>query len=98
MRKIMAKRMQSRLRRIERRLDRFNFPDDMSRPMMCDTKTRYEMAGRVIGTACRAADNLTSLAAPSSRPTGEARARLDAIRNRSDMDTETSPLHELAPK
>lgn len=49
MRKIMAKRMQSRLRRIERRLDRFNFPDDMSRPMMCDTKTRYEMAGRVIG-------------------------------------------------
>ena len=47
----MAKRMQSRQRRIERRLDRFNFPDDMSRPVMRDTKTHYELADRAIGTA-----------------------------------------------
>lgn len=43
--------MRSRQRRIERRLDRFNFPDDMSRPMMRGASPHYELADRATGTA-----------------------------------------------
>ena len=43
--------MRSRQQRIERRLDRFNFPDDLSRPMMCGSNLHYELAGRAVGTA-----------------------------------------------
>ncbi|HWB44402.1 MAG TPA: IS1380 family transposase [Hyphomicrobiaceae bacterium] len=48
---IISKRMASRQRRIQRRLDRFQFPDDMSRPMMRGTNRHYELASRASGTA-----------------------------------------------
>lgn len=49
---IISKRIQSRQRRIEKRLDRFRFPADMSQPMMRGTNLHYELADRVTGTAC----------------------------------------------
>ena len=48
---IISKRMRSRQRRVERRLDRFNFPTDMSRPMMRGTNLHYDLADRATGTA-----------------------------------------------
>jgi hypothetical protein len=48
---IVSKRMASRQRRLERRLDRFQFPDDMSRPMIRGTNRHYELASRATGTA-----------------------------------------------
>lgn len=43
--------MRSRQQRIERRLDRDNYPEDLSRPMMRGAKPHYELAGRATGTA-----------------------------------------------
>jgi hypothetical protein len=43
--------MRSRQRRVEKRLDRFNFPDDMSRPMIRGTNLHFELARRSTGTA-----------------------------------------------
>ena len=48
---IISKRIRSRQRRIEKRLDRFRFPGDMSRPMMRGTNLHYELADRATGTA-----------------------------------------------
>ena len=43
--------MRARQRRIEDRLDRFNFPADLDRPMIRGTNVHYELAGRATGTA-----------------------------------------------
>jgi len=48
----IAEKIASRQHRIEERLDRFNYPDDMSRPMMRGTNLHYELADRDVGTAC----------------------------------------------
>lgn len=48
---IISKRIRSRQRRIEKRLDRFQFPADMSRPMMRGSNLHYELADRATGTA-----------------------------------------------
>ena len=47
----MSKKTRSRQRRIERRLDRFNFPDDMSQPVMRGANMHYELADRTTATA-----------------------------------------------
>ena len=48
----IAERIESRQRRVDERLDRFNYPDDMSRPMMRGTNLHYDLADRDVGTAC----------------------------------------------
>ena len=48
---IIRKRSLARKRRLARRLDRFNFPDDLSRPMMRSGNVQFELAERVVGTA-----------------------------------------------
>lgn len=47
----MRREMAERKRRIARRLNRFNYPDDVSRPMMRETNIHYESAQRDVGTA-----------------------------------------------
>ena len=51
MSKSIPQRMRSRQKRIEGRLDRFNYPLDMSRPMMRLGNLQYELADRAVGTA-----------------------------------------------
>lgn len=51
MRKIIADRMRARQRRVMNRLDRFNFPDDMSKPMFQAPNVGFELAGRMVATA-----------------------------------------------
>lgn len=48
---IIRKRIAARKRRLLRRLDKFNYPDDLSRPMIRGSAPQYELAGRSIGTA-----------------------------------------------
>lgn len=48
---IIRNRTASRKRRILRRLDKFSFPDDLSRPMMRGSAPRIELAERSVGTA-----------------------------------------------
>jgi len=48
----IADKIESRQRRVEERLDRFNFPEDLSRPVIRGTNLHYDLAGRDIGTAC----------------------------------------------
>ncbi|MGE0378298.1 MAG: hypothetical protein AB7I48_25955, partial [Planctomycetaceae bacterium] len=43
--------IESRKRRSARRLDQFNCPDDLSRPMLRGGAIKYELAGRAVGTA-----------------------------------------------
>ncbi|MGE4004217.1 MAG: hypothetical protein AB7I48_28885 [Planctomycetaceae bacterium] len=43
--------IESRKRRSARRLDQFNCPDDLSRPMLRGGAIKYESAGRAVGTA-----------------------------------------------
>jgi hypothetical protein len=43
--------MASRKRRLKRRLDKYNFPDDLSRPMLRGPTPRFELAERALGTA-----------------------------------------------
>jgi hypothetical protein len=50
-RKILADRSRVRKRRVLKRLDRFNFPEDMSKPVLQGTNADFELAGRGIGTA-----------------------------------------------
>ena len=52
MNRIIQKRMAARKRRLARRLDKFNYPDDLARPMLRATNIEYELAGRSVGTAC----------------------------------------------
>jgi hypothetical protein len=48
---IIRKRIESRKRRVARRLDKFNYPQDLSRPMLRGGTIRYELADRAVGTA-----------------------------------------------
>jgi len=43
-------RIQSRKRRVARRLDKFNYSDDLSWPMLRGGAIRYGLAGRAVGT------------------------------------------------
>ena len=47
----MTDRSRTRQRRIERRLDKFNFPDDLSRPMFRASNIQFEVADRDVGTS-----------------------------------------------
>lgn len=47
----MTERSRRRQRRIERRLNKFNFPDDLSVPMFRASNVQYEVADRDVGTA-----------------------------------------------
>ena len=43
--------MRARKRRLARRLDKFNYPDDLSQPMLRAGNVQYELSGRSVGTA-----------------------------------------------
>jgi hypothetical protein len=47
----MTDRSRNRQRRIERRLDKTKFPDDLSRPMLRARSIQFEVADRDVGTA-----------------------------------------------
>lgn len=47
----MTDRSRRRQRRVERRLDKFNFPDDLSRPMFRASNIQFEVAERDVGTS-----------------------------------------------
>ena len=51
MNRIIRQRMAARKRRLARRLDKHNFPEDLSRPMLGSASVQYELAGRGTGTA-----------------------------------------------
>jgi hypothetical protein len=48
---IITKRITARKRRLERRLDKDNYPEDLSRPMIRGSTPQYELSGRASGTA-----------------------------------------------
>ncbi len=48
---IITKRLAACKRRLQQRLDKDNYPDDLSRPMMRGSTPRYELSGRSAGTA-----------------------------------------------
>jgi hypothetical protein len=49
--RIIRQRMTARKRRLARRLDKHNYPEDVSRPVLRSTRAQYELAGRGAGTA-----------------------------------------------
>ena len=50
MKPIICRRSAARKRRLEQRLDKFNFPEDLSQPMMRGGKLHFDLAGRAVGT------------------------------------------------
>jgi hypothetical protein len=48
---IIRKQMAARKRRLARRLDKSNFPDDLEQPMMRAPAIQYEVAERTVGTS-----------------------------------------------
>ncbi len=48
---IIRNRIAARKRRLQQRLDKDHYPDDLSRPMIRGSTPRYELAGRASGTA-----------------------------------------------
>ena len=46
----IRKRMKDRERRLARRLDKMNFPDNLDQPMMRSANLEFELAGRAVGT------------------------------------------------
>jgi hypothetical protein len=48
---IIRHRLEARKARNERRLDRFNYPDDLSQPMLGRETLKYELSDRMVGTA-----------------------------------------------
>lgn len=48
---IIKARIAARKRRLEKRLDKNNFPEDLSRPVLGGTGVRFELSGRACGTA-----------------------------------------------
>jgi hypothetical protein len=48
---IIRNRIESRKRQSARRLDKFNYPSDMSQPMLRGGNLKFELAGRAVGTA-----------------------------------------------
>ena len=51
MNKIIRQRMAARKRRLVRRLDKHNYPEDFASPMLGAKNVQYELAGRGAGTA-----------------------------------------------
>jgi hypothetical protein len=49
--KKLRRELTKRKRHITQRLDRFNYPEDLSRPMMRETNIHYELAEKSVGTA-----------------------------------------------
>ena len=49
---IIKKRIAARKRQLQERLDKNNYPDDLSRPMIRGGTPQYELSGRGAGTAC----------------------------------------------
>lgn len=52
MKPIIRHRIAARKQRLARRLDRFDYPQDLDRPMLRAAGIQYELAGRAVGTAC----------------------------------------------
>jgi hypothetical protein len=48
---IIRKRIESRQRRIAHCLNKLNYPEDLSKPMMRGTSPQFELSGRTVGTA-----------------------------------------------
>jgi hypothetical protein len=48
---IIHQRIESRKRRVTRRLDRRNYPEDLSQPVMRGSSPHFELSGRAVGTA-----------------------------------------------
>ena len=48
---IIRRRIAARKRRLAERLDRHNYPADLSRPVIRDQKLHFELSGRGVGTA-----------------------------------------------
>jgi hypothetical protein len=48
---IIRRRSAARKRRLEKRLDKHNYPEDLSRPVIRVQNIHYEVAGRAVGTA-----------------------------------------------
>jgi len=49
--KSIRDRMRARKRRLKRRLDKFNYPEDLEQPMLRTGNVQYELSGRSSGTA-----------------------------------------------
>ena len=52
MKRIIYGRIAARKRRLLRRLDKDNYPDDLSQPMIRGSAPQYELSGRSTGTTC----------------------------------------------
>jgi hypothetical protein len=48
---IIGQRIETRKRRLALRLDKFNYPKDLSQPMMRGPSPQFELSGRAVGTA-----------------------------------------------
>ncbi|HEY0981527.1 MAG TPA: hypothetical protein VGE80_05340, partial [Schlesneria sp.] len=51
MKATIRKKIESRQRRIEGRLDKWNYPADMSKPIMRGPRPQFELSDRAVGTA-----------------------------------------------
>lgn len=51
MKKIIHRRSAARKRRLAKRLDKHNYPEDLSRPMIRGGKAHFDLAGRTVATA-----------------------------------------------
>ena len=51
MKKSIRDRLRARKRRLEQRLDKFNYPEDLEQPMMRSGNVQYDVAGHGVGTA-----------------------------------------------
>ena len=51
MKRIIYGQIAARKRRLQRRLDKDNYPEDLSRPMIRGSTPQYELSGRASGTA-----------------------------------------------
>jgi hypothetical protein len=49
---IIRNRIAARKRRLQQRLHKDNYPDDLSQPMIRGTTPQYELSGRSTGTTC----------------------------------------------
>ncbi len=49
---IIRKRIAARKRHLQKRLDKNNYPDDLSRPVIRGSKPQFELAARGTGTGC----------------------------------------------
>ena len=48
---IIRRRIAARKRRLVRRLDKHNYPDNLARPVIRSQNIHYELAGRAVGTS-----------------------------------------------